>query len=141
MQTPAHKAQSFQHRASKLMICEAHTDDPAPNQQHKFDCGCVPKGGDGRSVGRRARLAELEPNIRLDSRVPHTLLAMAEAGHGVATIPSQRQAHRYDLKVVRTTYRGKPVRELLASCGTSGVRCRASRRLTAICSPSICATS
>ena len=29
MQTPAHKAQSFQHRASELMIWAAHTDNPA----------------------------------------------------------------------------------------------------------------
>ena len=34
------------------------------------------------------RLAEVEPNILLESRAPHTLLALAEAGHGVAIIPS-----------------------------------------------------
>ena len=46
--------------------------------------------------------------------MPHTLLAMAEAGHGVVIIPSQLQAHRYDLKIVRITYRGRSVREPLA---------------------------
>ena len=30
------------------------------------------------------RLAGMKPDIRLESRSPHTLLAMAEAGHGVA---------------------------------------------------------
>ena len=67
-----------------------------------------------RTFDAACRLAGLTPNIRLDSRLPHTLLAMAEAGHGVAIIPSQLQAHRYDLKIVRITYRGKSVREPLA---------------------------
>src|SRR3954470_21556175 len=34
------------------------------------------------------RLADVEPNILLESRAPHTLLALAEAGQGVAIIPS-----------------------------------------------------
>ncbi|HKT18647.1 MAG TPA: LysR substrate-binding domain-containing protein [Stellaceae bacterium] len=54
------------------------------------------------------------PNIRLASRAPHTLLALAEAGHGVAIIPSQLEADRYDLRVVRITYRGRALREPLA---------------------------
>lgn len=67
-----------------------------------------------RTFDAACRLAGLKPKIWLDSRVPHALLAMAEAGHGVAIIPSQLQTHRYDLKIVRITYRGKPVREPLA---------------------------
>jgi hypothetical protein len=35
------------------------------------------------------------------------------AGHGVAIIPSTLQVHRRDLEIVRVTYRGRPVRELL----------------------------
>src|SRR5262245_11267927 len=34
------------------------------------------------------RVADVEPNILLESRAPHTLLALAEAGQGVAIIPS-----------------------------------------------------
>ena len=34
------------------------------------------------------RLAGLKPKILIESRAPHTLLALAEAGHGVAVIPS-----------------------------------------------------
>jgi len=34
------------------------------------------------------RLADVEPTILLESRAPHTLLALAEAGTGVAVIPS-----------------------------------------------------
>jgi DNA-binding transcriptional LysR family regulator len=56
----------------------------------------------------------MRPNIRLASHAPHTLLALAEAGHGVAIIPSQLQTDRYDLRIVRVTYRGKPLREPLA---------------------------
>jgi DNA-binding transcriptional LysR family regulator len=59
------------------------------------------------------RLADLEPKILLESRAPHTLLALAEAGHGVAIIPSILATNRYDLRIVRTAYRGKPLRERL----------------------------
>src|SRR5258705_13383899 len=34
------------------------------------------------------RLADVEPSILLESRAPHTLLALAESGQGVAVIPS-----------------------------------------------------
>jgi DNA-binding transcriptional LysR family regulator len=52
------------------------------------------------------RLAGLQPNIVFESRRPHTLLAMAEGGHGVAIIPSTLQAHRYALRIVSVTYQG-----------------------------------
>lgn len=57
------------------------------------------------------RLAEVEANIVLESRAPHTLLALAEAGHGVAIIPSLLRADRYALKIARVTHRRKPVRD------------------------------
>jgi DNA-binding transcriptional LysR family regulator len=60
------------------------------------------------------RLAGLKPNIRLASRAPHTLLALAEAGHGIAIIPSQLRTDRYDLRIVGLTHRGLPLREPLA---------------------------
>ena len=59
------------------------------------------------------RLAHVEPNIVLESRAPHTLLALAEAGQGVAVIPSLLRADRYTLRIVRVTHRRKPVREPL----------------------------
>jgi DNA-binding transcriptional LysR family regulator len=59
-------------------------------------------------------LARLKPNILIESRAPHTLLAFAEAGHGVAVIPSGLRTHRYALHTVRITYKGKPLREPLA---------------------------
>jgi DNA-binding transcriptional LysR family regulator len=67
-----------------------------------------------RAFDAACRLAGLKPNIRLESRSPHTLLVLAEALHGVAIIASTFQAHRYDLKIVRIVYRGRPLREPLA---------------------------
>jgi DNA-binding transcriptional LysR family regulator len=60
------------------------------------------------------RLADVEPNILLESRAPHTLLALAEAGQGVAIIPSILRTDRYTLRIVRVTHSRKPVRERYA---------------------------
>ena len=57
------------------------------------------------------RIAEFKPNVRFESRTPHTLLALAEAGLGVAVVPSVLPTHRYKLQVVGLTYRNKPLRE------------------------------
>ena len=59
------------------------------------------------------RLAEIEPKIMLESRAPHTLLALAEAGQGVAIIPSILTTDRYTLRIVRVAHRRKPLRERL----------------------------
>ena len=66
-----------------------------------------------RMFNAACRLAEIEPNILLESRAPHTLLALAEAGHGVAIIPSLLRTDRYTLRIVRVTHRRKPLRERL----------------------------
>jgi DNA-binding transcriptional LysR family regulator len=47
----------------------------------------------------------------LECRSPHALLAMAQAGHGVAIIPSALRIHRYVLRRLRILYRGKPLSE------------------------------
>src|SRR6266498_5541860 len=57
------------------------------------------------------RLADIEPNILLESRAPHTLLALAEAGQGVAIIPSVLRTDRYRLRIARVTHRRKPLRD------------------------------
>src|SRR6266540_1976171 len=57
------------------------------------------------------RLADVEPNILLESRAPHTLLALAEAGQGVAIIPSVLRTDRYRLRIARVTHRRKPLRD------------------------------
>ena len=67
-----------------------------------------------RAFDAACRLAGLTPTIRMESRSPHTLLALAEAGHGVAIIPSALRTHRYHLRVAGLTYSGKPLREPLS---------------------------
>src|SRR5262252_3552046 len=60
------------------------------------------------------RLADVEPNILLESRAPHTLLALAEVGHGVAIIPSLQRTDRYRLQIARVTHHRKPIQERVA---------------------------
>ena len=60
------------------------------------------------------RLAKVKPKIAMESRAPSNLLALAEAGHGVAVIPSVVLTHRYKLRVARITHEGKPLREPLS---------------------------
>jgi LysR family nitrogen assimilation transcriptional regulator len=67
-------------------------------------------------VGRKTfdavcRLAKLKPNILVESRAPHTLLALAEAGLGVAIVPSVIRTHRYRLHIVRIGYKRKPIKD------------------------------
>jgi DNA-binding transcriptional LysR family regulator len=66
-----------------------------------------------RAFDAASRMAGLKPNIKFESRNPHTLLALAEAGHGVAIIPSQLQCHRYQLRTIGLAYRGRTLREPL----------------------------
>lgn len=67
-----------------------------------------------RTFDATCRLAGIEANVAFESRTPHTLLAMAEQGHGVAIVPSAVRIDRYSLRIVRVTFRGKPLREPLA---------------------------
>src|SRR5262245_61314889 len=73
--------------------------DPAFVVRRVFDAAC--------------RLAGLKPSILLESRSPHTLVAMAEAGHGVAIIPSALRTRHYKVRLFAVTFRGKPLREQL----------------------------
>ena len=66
-----------------------------------------------RAFDAASRMAGLHPTILFESRSPHTLLALAEAGHGVAVVPSQLQCQRYRLKIVGLTYRRRALREPL----------------------------
>lgn len=64
-----------------------------------------------RAFDAACRLAGMKPNIFLESRVPNTLLALAEARHGIAIIPSQVKASGYNLRIASVTYRGRTLRE------------------------------
>ena len=72
-------------------------------------------GGFGfrRAFDAASRMAGLKPTIAFESRTPHALLALAEAGHGVAIVPSQLQCWRYRVRIVGLAYRGRPLREPL----------------------------
>jgi DNA-binding transcriptional LysR family regulator len=66
-----------------------------------------------RTFDAACRLTGLQPNVLIESRAPSNLLALAEAGHGIAIIPSVVLTHRYVLRIVRLTHEGKPLREHL----------------------------
>jgi DNA-binding transcriptional LysR family regulator len=74
--------------------------DPGYSVRRLFDAAC--------------RLADVRPNVLLESRAPHTLLALAEIGQGVAIIPSLQRTDRYTVRIARVTHGRKPVRERFA---------------------------
>lgn len=71
--------------------------DPGYSVRRLFDAAC--------------RVANLEPDVVLESRAPQTLLALAEVGQGVAVIPSVLRTDRYRVNIVRITHRRKPLRD------------------------------
>jgi DNA-binding transcriptional LysR family regulator len=60
------------------------------------------------------RLGRLETNVVIESVAPHTLLALAEAGHGVAIVPSNVRIDSKKLRVACVSYRGEPLQGNLA---------------------------
>ena len=54
------------------------------------------------------RLADVRPNVLVESRAVHALLALAEVGHGVAIVPSILRADRRKLRTMRVTLRREP---------------------------------
>ncbi|WP_454619266.1 LysR family transcriptional regulator [Bradyrhizobium cenepequi] len=67
-----------------------------------------------RTFDAACRLAGIEMNVKFESRTPHTLMAMAEDGHGVAIIPSAVRAKRYKVRIAGVAFQNKPLREPLA---------------------------
>ena len=67
-----------------------------------------------RTFDAACRLAGLHLKILIESRAPSNLLALAEAGHGVAVIPSVVLTHRHAVRIARLTHNGKPLREPLS---------------------------
>jgi DNA-binding transcriptional LysR family regulator len=60
------------------------------------------------------RLARMRPIVQFECSSPHTLLSLAEAGHGVAIAPSNLSLQRYRLKALRITSQGKELQEPLS---------------------------
>jgi LysR family nitrogen assimilation transcriptional regulator len=75
--------------------------EPTFAVRNTFDAACL--------------LAGFKPNIFIESRSPQALLALAEARHGVAIIPSVLPTHRYRLRTARITHRRIPLREPLGA--------------------------
>ncbi len=67
-------------------------------------------------VDSACRVAGVRPNVVFESRTPHTLLALAEAGHGVAVVPSVLPTHRYRLRAVLIAHNRRLLRETLIIC-------------------------
>jgi DNA-binding transcriptional LysR family regulator len=55
------------------------------------------------------RLTGIKPTIVIESQAPHTLLALAEAGHGVAILPSTVRIHRYEVRSSLIIYEHRPL--------------------------------
>ena len=60
------------------------------------------------------RLARMEPNIFMESGAPHTLLSLAESGHGVAVVPNTVRIDKTRLRIACLAYRGEPLGTPLA---------------------------
>jgi LysR family nitrogen assimilation transcriptional regulator len=67
-----------------------------------------------RTFDAACRLAGVEINVKFESRTPHTLMAMAEDGHGIAIIPSAVRSKGYQLRIVSIAFQNKPLREPIA---------------------------
>jgi DNA-binding transcriptional LysR family regulator len=60
------------------------------------------------------RLARVRANVLFESSSPHTLLSLAESGHGIAVIPSNVLLHRYRLRALQIMHQRKPLQEPLS---------------------------
>jgi DNA-binding transcriptional LysR family regulator len=60
------------------------------------------------------RLEHLEPDVFLESGATRTLIGLAEAGHGVAIVPSTVRVDRRKLRIARVSCRNKPLQVELA---------------------------
>jgi len=56
------------------------------------------------------RLEHLEPNVFIESGATPTLIALAEAGHGIAIVPSTVRIDRRKLRAARISCRNKPLK-------------------------------
>ncbi len=67
-----------------------------------------------RTFDAACRLAGIEMIVKFESRTPHTLMAMAEDGHGIAIIPSAMRAKGYTLRIAGVSFQKKLLREPIA---------------------------
>jgi LysR family cyn operon transcriptional activator len=55
------------------------------------------------------QVAHLRPRVLLESGAPHTLIALAKSGYGIAVIPSNAQVPRGGVRAVPIVHRGVPL--------------------------------
>ena len=69
----------------------------------------------GREFAARAifdaacRMARFTPNVQFEGSTPHTLAALAEAGHGVAIVPGTLRYASKRVQSLPLQFRGEPV--------------------------------
>jgi DNA-binding transcriptional LysR family regulator len=67
-----------------------------------------------RTFDAACRLTRAKPNVIFECSSPHTLLSLAEAGHGIAVVPSNVLLQRYALKGQRITHQRRALSEPLS---------------------------
>jgi LysR family cyn operon transcriptional activator len=55
------------------------------------------------------QVAHIRPRVLLESVAPHTLIALAQAGHGIAVLPSPVRIPRTGIRVAVVLHRGVPI--------------------------------
>ena len=120
---PPYEQRFESHRLMPLELLLAFQPRMAPTPGDSVEIRCLAKYPllvlDTNYANRRmfdaaCRLAGMEPTIAFESRTPHTLIAMAESGHGVAVIPSTMRFRSGRLRVAHVTFQKKRLREPLA---------------------------
>jgi LysR family transcriptional regulator, cyn operon transcriptional activator len=53
--------------------------------------------------------AHIQPRVRLESAAPHTIVALAATGHGIAIVPSNAQVRRAIVRAVPLVHRGASI--------------------------------
>ena len=77
----------------------------APHRLLLLDAGFFAR----KTFDAACRLAGIKPTIAIESQAPHTLLALAEAGHGVAILPSTVRIERYEVRSSLIIYESRPL--------------------------------
>jgi LysR family cyn operon transcriptional activator len=54
-------------------------------------------------------VAHIKPHVLLHSAAPHTLIALAKSGYGIAVVPSQMRIAREGVRIVPLVHRGAPI--------------------------------
>src|SRR5262249_57429534 len=55
------------------------------------------------------QVAHVRPRVLLESVAPQTLIALAQAGHGIAVVPSPVRIPRTGVRVAVVMHRGMPI--------------------------------